>query len=35
MASSDGTIRYHKVRSGDTLSRIAQKQVLLLMRCVN
>ena len=25
MASSDGTIRYHKVRSGDTLSRIAQK----------
>lgn len=24
MASSDGTIRYHKVRSGDTLSRIAQ-----------
>ena len=25
LASSDGTIRYHKVRSGDTLSRIAQK----------
>lgn len=25
MASSDGTIRYHKVRSGDTLSRIAQQ----------
>lgn len=24
-ASADGTIRYHKVRSGDTLSRIAQK----------
>lgn len=25
LASSDGTIRYHKVRSGDTLSRIVQK----------
>ncbi len=24
MASSDGTIRYHKVRTGDSLSRIAQ-----------
>lgn len=25
MASSDGTIRYHKVKSGDTLGRIAQQ----------